>query len=92
MYGSINGVVKVTTHPKGPTRPDLKYQTSSQHSDNQSNPHDDITRSDCRDTGITTAFSMHYTTSPTHCGGGLDFVTSSPSLTIHAELALAMLQ
>jgi hypothetical protein len=46
--------------PKGPTGPDLKYQTSSQHSDNQSKPHDDLTSSDYLDIGLTMAFSMHY--------------------------------
>jgi hypothetical protein len=59
--GSINGVVKVTIDPNGPTGPDLKYQMSSQHSDNQSNPHDDLTGGDYCDAGITMAFSMHYT-------------------------------
>jgi hypothetical protein len=48
MDGSIYGVVLVTTDPKGPTGPDLEYQTSSQHSDNPLNPHDDLTRSDYR--------------------------------------------
>jgi hypothetical protein len=42
--GRINGVVKVTKDPRGPTGPNLKYETSSQHSDIQSNPHDDLTR------------------------------------------------
>jgi hypothetical protein len=58
--GRINGVETVTKDPKGP---DLKYQTSSQHSDNQSNPHDDLTTGDYQDTWITMAFSMHYNTS-----------------------------
>jgi hypothetical protein len=42
----MNGVVKVTTDPNGRTGPTLKYQTSSQQSDNQPNPHDDFTRGD----------------------------------------------
>jgi hypothetical protein len=54
----MNRAVEVSKDPKGPAGPDLKYQTS-QHSDNQSNPHDDLTRSDYRDARITMAFSMY---------------------------------
>jgi hypothetical protein len=42
----MNGVAKVTKDSKGLARPDLKYQMSSQPSDNHSNPHDDLARSD----------------------------------------------
>jgi hypothetical protein len=56
----MNGVVKVTKDPKGPTGPNLKYQTSSQHSDNQSNPYDGLTRSHYRDNhGIFNALHKH---------------------------------
>jgi hypothetical protein len=54
--GSINGVVKDTTDPKGPTVPDLEYQTRSQHSDI-----DDLTRRDYPDTEISMELKMHYT-------------------------------
>jgi hypothetical protein len=50
MFGNLkadsrmNGVVKVTKDPKGPAGHGLECQASSQHSDNQSNPHDDLAK------------------------------------------------